>query len=415
MSDGCGQAASGKIVTGVGRSLWSGAFLTLFCINVCLFGSMNMLLATMPIHFQDHGMSEGMIGFIFGAFYASSISSRLLTGRLAGRLGELGLLKAAVLTAALGNGLMLSGDGFWVYLVTRFVNGAGIGTATTLMISLASKIIPPARLAEGLGRLALGASLALAFGPFLGLKLAETCGFPMLLAATCLLLTLAFAAVTTRSSSDFPSLPDTVRVPDKGPPPEGRRLPERELVLPALLVLLLGGACCGIFTYLVLYLDELRIRGAASFFFIATMGIVITRLMGGRIHDRLGHMFVIVPSSLLLMGSLLILLAFPGPVAANVAAACYGLGMGALFPSLQAITITYAPPAKRTLAAALFLNGYDVGYALNTVAMGCLAELFHTYRIVYAATPVFMVAVLLVYCLNPVFDNGRRSGTTGGV
>jgi predicted MFS family arabinose efflux permease len=448
-------------------------FLTLFGINFCLFGGMNMLLATMPIHFKDHGMTEAMIGFIFGAFFASSICSRLLTGRLAKRLGELGLLKAALLTAALGNVLMLSGDLFPVYLLTRLVNGAGVGAATTLMISLASKIIPPARLAEGLGRLALGASLALAFGPFAGIKLAESCGFPVLLATTCLLLTLAFLAASTRRSSDF--LVDGAAASQAGAPvgttgqagvgvgeacqggaagqagageacqagvgagaddpggarsgsaapggdgapfeagagapaSKGARLPDKELLLPSLLVLLLGGACCGIFTYLVLYLDELGIKGAAAFFFVATMGIVTTRIAGGRVHDRFGHMFVIVPSSLLIMSALLILLLFPGPAAANVAAACYGLGMGALFPSLQALTISYSPPEKRTLAAALFLNGYDVGTSLNTVAMGILAGVFHTYRSVYAATPLFMAALLLVYCLNPVFDKGRRAG-----
>ncbi|MDR1082199.1 MAG: MFS transporter [Deltaproteobacteria bacterium] len=399
-----------------GSSLWSGTFLTLFGINICLFGSMNMLLATMPIHFKDHGMTEAMIGLIFGAFFASSICSRLVTGRMASRMGELGLLKAAVLTAALGNALMLSGDVFPVYLLTRLVNGVGIGAATTLMISLASKIIPPCRLAEGLGRLALGASVALAVGPFMGIRLARSCGFPVLLASTCLLLTFAFAAVCTRTSGDFLTADWSGAFPEKGtrsvPSSGGAGLPEREILYPALLVLLLGAACCGIFTYLVLYLDELGIDGAGTFFFIATLGIVVTRLAGGRIHDRMGHMFVIVPSSLLLMAALLILLVFPGPSAANVAAGCYGLGMGALFPSLQALIISYAPPGRRTLAAALFLNGYDVGYLASTVAMGFVAGYFHTYRSVYAATPVFMVAVLLVYCLNPVFDRGRRGGTT---
>jgi predicted MFS family arabinose efflux permease len=377
---------------------------------------MNMLLATMPVHFKDHGMTEAMIGIIFGAFFASSICSRLKTGRLSARLGELGLLKGALLTAALGNALMLSGDSFPVYLLTRLVNGAGIGAATTLMISLASKIIPASRLAEGLGRLALGASLALAFGPLLGLRVAGSCGFPVLLASTCLLLTFAFLAVATRTPPDFASEDGGAGAPREAgapaaPASRGAGLPGREILYPAFLVLLLGAACCGIFTYLVLYLDELGIDGAGTFFFIATLGIVVTRLAGGRIHDRMGHMFVIVPSALLLMGSLLILLAFPGPLAANVAAGCYGLGMGALFPSLQAIIISYAPPDRRTLAAALFLNGYDVGYLLNTVAMGFLAGLFHTYRAVYAATPLFMVAVILVYTLNPVFDRGRRGMT----
>ncbi|MDR3154100.1 MAG: MFS transporter [Deltaproteobacteria bacterium] len=453
-------------------SLWSGSFLILFGINVCLFGSMNMLLATMPIRFQDNGMSEGMIGLIFGGFYAACISARIATGSLAAGLGELRLLKAALLMAALGNALMLLNDSFASYFLSRIVNGAGIGAATTLMISLASKIIPGGRLAEGLGRLALGATVALAFGPLLGLKGAALFGFPVLLAGSALALSAGFAAAAALDPAAFReagrnSCPasglaagqgaapapgqEAGRAPEQaagrasareagrasgpeagrpsvqgsglGPsrsgdegaaPPEkprrGFRLPDREMALPALLFILLGGAVGGIFTFLVLYLDERGLGDAGTFFLVATLGMVSTRLFGGRLHDRCGHLFVILPCSLLMLGSHVTLFLAPGGLGVRLAALAFGLGLGALFPSLQALAIAYSPPARRTLAAALLLNGYDVGIATNAVVLGWLSELFHTYRAVYAATPLFMIAFLLVYFLNPVFSKGRREG-----
>jgi predicted MFS family arabinose efflux permease len=404
-------------------AIWSVTFFILFGTLFSLFGSQNMLLPIMAIHFQNHGLSEAEIGVIFGTFCAASVVARLLTARLANWLGELTLFKAALLTAAIGNALTLIDDTFTIYLVTRIINGAGIGAASTILIALASKIIPPAKLADGLGKLALGGSTALAVGPFLGLTISDIGGFPLVLVATCLLLSAGFTAVATRKPSDFQlqnqsaspvslsSLKDSATTSPTDPlkASERRLIAGTELLLPALLSLLLGGGCCGIYVYSVLYLDEKGIGGVASFFFLATAGIVATRLFAGKIHDRLGHLYVITPSSLLIFTSMILMLLFPSNLVIKLSAVCFGLGMGALYPSLQALIVSYATTNNRTLAVALFLNGYDVGNALNTVAMGMLAGFFHTYRMVYLGCSVFIMALTLIYLLCPIFNKGRRA------
>jgi MFS family permease len=115
-----------------------------------------------------------------------------------------------------------------------------------------------------------------------------------------------------------------------------------------------------------------------------------------------------VPSSVLIGLSLLILLFHPDKQDAFIAAMVFGLGMGAIFPSLQALIISNASPEKRTLAAAAFLNGYDIGIALSTIGLGIISEIFHTYRYVYLVTPIYIVVFLLVYNLSPALLKGKR-------
>jgi predicted MFS family arabinose efflux permease len=390
-----------------------------------------MLIAPMPIRFRDYGMTEGMIGVIFGAFYVACVLSRLAAPRLAGGMGEAWLLKAAILAAALGNAMMLAGDGFALYLSSRFVNGVGVGAATAVLVSMASAIVPQSRLGEGIGRLAMGGSISLALGPTLGMRVDALWGYRALLASTCLALAVALAAAMSLSDpAPAPALPPAAPEPPEAPaPPDApeHRGPDeraaaapaaedggaparawRGILLPALLTFLLGGSCCGIFNYLVLYLAERGVPGAETFFLLGAGVVVMTRLWAGRLHDTRGHSAVVGPSCLFMIVCLVTLLVSPGPKSILVAAVFYGLGMGALYPSLQALAIAGAPRGARTLVAAFTLNGYDVGIALNAAVLGWLSGVFGTYRTVYAVTPFLMVALFIVYTLSPAFDRGRK-------
>ncbi|MDR2354379.1 MAG: MFS transporter, partial [Deltaproteobacteria bacterium] len=270
---GRGDSASRPRARILTKPVWA-----LFFTNIFLFSSLNLLLTTMPLYLQDRGMSEGQIGFIFGGFYVACILMRLISGKFSRRLGEIRVLWIGLALTTLGNFLFLAFDSFINYFATRLLFGAGFGLATTLIISLASKIIPSHKLAEGLGYLAMGASLALAGGPMAGIKLNEIYGFKITMICVVTGLFLALLVTLTLRQKYF-------QINYVIPKAEKTKfsLPGKEITVPAFLTFLLGASCCGIFTYLVLYFDEMRLNGAGYFFLIATIGIVITRLLGGRI------------------------------------------------------------------------------------------------------------------------------------
>jgi MFS family permease len=117
---------------------------------------------------------------------------------------------------------------------------------------------------------------------------------------------------------------------------------------------------------------------------------------------------VVAPSAGLIEAALLILYLAPAPKLIPWAGLIIGLGLGALFPSLQALAIGSTPASGQTRAAGLSLNGTDLGLSLNTLAMGVLAGLLGTYRVVFAVSAVFPLLIWLTYGLHPAFRERPR-------
>jgi MFS family permease len=381
--------------------LFTRAFITLFFMNFTVFMGLDMMLAPMPLYLQDNMMTEAQIGVIFGGVYLASIFIRFWAGRLVTVVKPLWLLRGAFICTALGNAVFLLVDHFFNYFGSRVIFGLGLGLSSTMVVTLTSSIIPPRRMGEGLSFLALGASIALTVGPLIGITMLERYGFVVVLGTVISVFVLGSVLGFTLREERFP-----VGTAFKERPP---LIPDKEVLAAAGLIFFLGMSTCGIFTYLVLYLDEISLRSiVARFFTVTACSIVLTRLFGGRINDRLGHLFIVLPTSCLVIISELILFFFPGPRTIILAAICFGLGLGALLPSLQALAINAAPATKRTGAAAAFLNGYDIGQASGFVLLGFLSELFSSYLYVYIATPIFMVALILYYSVSPLFNRGKR-------
>jgi predicted MFS family arabinose efflux permease len=272
---------------------------------------------------------------------------------------------------------------------------------------MAARTLPTSRLTEGLGYLSLAATAALGVGPLVGVLVFERWGFTvfqMVVVATCLTGLLASLGLDpAQAAPPPPRSPSPGAAPAAGPGPWPA----------AFLAFLMGATNTAIFSFLALRLEELGRPGAAGFFAVATLGIAATRLVGGRLHDRHGPSWVVGPSTALLEAALLMLLLAPTPAVTLWAGLVYGLGLGALFPSLQVLAICSVPDSGKTIAAGLALNGVDLGLAVNTLAMGLLAGLAGGYRVVFAVTAAFPAILLATYALHPAFrapGGGRPPG-----
>ena len=172
---------------------------------------------------------------------------------------------------------------------------------------------------------------------------------------------------------------------------------------PASLILLYGTAACSVTSYLALYCQEIDLPSAAGFFVVSTVGTVTARLTAGRVYDRYGHLMVIPPAALLIVAALSAVVLFPAPAVLYSAAVVYGLGMGSLFPSVQALTLASVPADRRTVASAIFFNAFDIGIGLGTASLGFLAGAFGTFAVVYLAAValILLMSALYLYYYRP--------------
>ncbi|MDR1051622.1 MAG: MFS transporter [Deltaproteobacteria bacterium] len=375
--------------------LWTLTFLTFILINFCIFLGFDMLLPTLSLYLDSRGCSREEIGLIFAVFAVASVTSRLMASRLSRRLGPLRVLRCGMVFCFAGSLTFFLIPRQFFYALARVLHGAGVGMTLTLIVSMAAQVLPPQRLGEGLGYLGLGATTALAVGPLLGLWVAGAFGYKVMFTAVALC-SVAAALISL-------TLPPMRLASDLAPPPEGLRdLVEFKAMGPSSLIFLFAVGTCSVASYLAIYCRELGSGDAARFFVVSTAGVVLSRLSAGRIYDRYGHGKVVYPSAFLLLVSILSLVFLPGIMTA--AAVVYGLGVGSMFPALQALTLSSAPPERRTAASALFLICFDIGIALGSLGMGFLAGRYSTYSVVFLVSGVFLILLALVH----LFLFGRK-------
>ncbi|MDR2442401.1 MAG: MFS transporter [Deltaproteobacteria bacterium] len=370
--------------------LWTLTFLTFLSINFCIFLGFDMLLPTLSLYLDHQGCGKEQIGLIFASFTVSAVTMRLTAARLSRRFGATTVLRYGLSICFVGTFMFFLIPHPFFYATARLLHGAGFGLTSTLMVSMAAQVIPPQRIGEGLGYLGLGATVALAIGPLVGLKLATDYGYKLMfttialcyVAATFVSLTLPKLRLASDSKKDAFSLKDFLVV---------KAFP------PASLIMLYGAAACAVTSYLAIYCQELGLPSAAGFFVISTIGTLTARLTSGRVYDRYGHFTVIPPSILLLVLSVLSIVLLPHPATLYISAVVYGLGMGSLFPSIQALTLSSVPPENRTIPTAIFFNAFDIGIGTGTLLMGLLAGHFGTFAVVYLAAPCFMLTLFALY------------------
>lgn len=87
------------------------------------------------------------------------------------------------------------------------------------------------------------------------------------------------------------------------------------------------------------------------------------------------------------------------------AGALYGLGFGAVQPSLQAWAVEKAPKNRKGMANATFFSFFDLGVGVGAMAFGQLAHLFG-YGIIYIVAAGSVMTAFIYYIF--LVATGRR-------
>jgi predicted MFS family arabinose efflux permease len=99
----------------------------------------------------------------------------------------------------------------------------------------------------------------------------------------------------------------------------------------------------------------------------------LSRPLAGRLADKRGFDFVVIPGIVLIIIAM-ILLYFADHLAwFLLAGLVYGAGFGTVQPSLQALAVLLSPPEKRGSANATFFTGFDLGIGLGSILWGVIA------------------------------------------
>lgn len=375
--------------------LWTKNFMVIMIVNIFVFTSYQMLLPTMPVHIRYLGASEDIVGLIIGIFTIITVVLRPFVGHVLdtkSRRGVylLGLIIITLATFAYNFLFTIS-----MLFALRVVHGIGWGIATTASRTVATDVIPKSRLGEGMGFYGLTTVISMAIAPTAGFKIIQLWGFHTLFQTSALLVIIA--AVLALFIKYQPIMPLAT-----GQKTIQYAMFEKEAYKPTVIIFTITLTYGAIVNFISIYAAQCHIENIGIFFTAYAVTQLGSRPLSGCLADKYGNRYAIIPGIIFIGLTMVILFFAQNLLLFVIAAICYGIGFGAVQPSLQAMAVRNVSPQRRGAANATFLSGFDLGIGFGSILWGIAAQAFG-YSAIYllAVIPVIISFFLYLFLDRP--------------
>jgi MFS family permease len=357
------------------------AFAGVFAVTFCGLVAVGAVLPVLPRYV--HGPLDAgniAVGVVVGSYAITGLLLRPFAGRLADRRGRRPTVLLGSAVVAVAGFLYLLPFGVPGLIAARLLLGAGEGAVFTAGSAWIVDIAPPQRRGRVIGLYGLAVWAGLSVGPLIGELLLNASGYTAvwLFAGAAPLLGALIA----------------LRLPEPFHPAgraEQHPLIAREAIRPGTALALASLGYATVASFVVLHLDARGIgHGATVFGAFATM-VVLTRLVGGDLPDRVGPARVATAAAAIeAVGLATMGLAHSFGVAIAGALAM-GAAFSLLYPSLSLIVVERVPETRRGAALGTFTAFFDAGIGFGAPMAGLMAAL-----VSYEGAFLFSTAVALV-------------------
>ena len=381
------------------QKLWTRPFFMIMAINFLIFLSFNMINPSLPLYFQDLGISETMTGFCISVFTIGAVLSRPFAGEVLDRYGRKSvyfismiLLAILIFSYSLTTVLVL-------VLAVRILHGIDWSFASTSASTIATDIIPRQMTGTGIGMFGMSGSLALAVSPAIAMEIMNGAGFntmihvssAILLAALALGLFFPFEKTLqpetpVERASKHRSLRDTI---------------EKSAVLPSVIIGCVTLTMSAVTTYVPLYGTTMGLDNTGFFFTIYALGLLIVRAVIGRFIDRFGVLTTTLPSLACMLLAMLLLAFANGLGMLLLSGFLYGAGFGGAQTTMQSLSVMNAPSDRFGAANGTFFIGFDIGIGFGALLAGTLCDYFGFSNMYLICSVFILLAGALVLKFRP--------------
>ncbi|MFL5892080.1 MAG: MFS transporter [Solirubrobacterales bacterium] len=341
------------------------AFAGIFAATLLTLMAVGAVLPVLP-HYVKGPLDYGSVavGFAVGAFAFTALASRPVAGRLADSRGRRPVVAAGALLAAVAGGLYFVPAGLPGLIVARLVLGVGEGSVFTAGAAWVVDLAPPGRRGRVIGLYGLGVWGGLSLGPLIGSALFGAGHFDAVW---------AFCAVSPAIGALV-----ALRIPESGRRTarnEHRQLIAREAVRPGIALALATVGYAAMASFIVLDLNSKHIgHGATAFAAFATT-VVVTRLVGGDLPDRVGPVRCAAGAAAVSAVGLTLIALADSLTVALAGAVGMGIAFALIYPSLSLVVVNGVPDDRRGAALGTFTAFFDIGFAVGGPLTGLAASL----------------------------------------
>ncbi|PHB45851.1 MFS transporter [Bacillus toyonensis] len=364
--------------------LWTKSFIQMSFAMLFLFTGLYLLVPTLPLFIKEIGGNESQVGLMMGMFTIAAVVIRPIIGGMLDQYGRRSFIIFGLILFGLTMYSYNLASTIVLLAVLRVIHGVTWAVSTTAVGTAITDIIPDSRRGEGMGWYGMAMTIAMAIGPMIGLWVVQYYSFHGLFFLATLL---SFMAVILSLITKMPFTPQK----EKGK----IQLFEKSVLSITVVVFFLSFAYGGITTFLPLFASSINVN-PGTFFLVYAIALTIVRPISGKLLDKYGEVFIILPALCITILAIVVLTMANGLTGIIIAATLYGVGFGSAQPALQAAMLTIVDPSKRGVANASFFTAFDLGIGLGAILLGFVSQMFG-YRILFIASSVSAVIALLVF------------------
>jgi MFS family permease len=388
-----------------------GAFAGVFAVTFCGLVAVGAVLPVLPRYIHGPlGAGNVAVGIVIGSYAVTGLLLRPVAGRLADHRGRKPTVLLGSILTAVGGFMYLLPFGVPGLIAARLFLGAGEGTVFTASSAWIVDLAPPERRGRVIGLYGLSVWAGLSVGPLIGELIMHDCGYTWtwIFAGAAPLLG---ALIAVRLPDPFHALPHPDEV--------SRSLIEREALRPGIAIALAAVGYATIAAFVVLHLDARGVgHGATVFGAFATM-VVLTRLIGGNLPDRVGPARVAMAAAVVEAIGLTAIALSQSLVEAFAGALAMGAAFSLLYPSLSLIVVGRVSDTRRGAALGTFTAFFDGGIGLGAPIAGAMAALSSYEGAFLLAAAIALVSAATIALLiaprsrpsSPPSLAGRREAT----
>lgn len=371
--------------------LWTKNFIIINVINLLIFFSFQMLLPTLPIYVKKLGGTNSVIGLVTGIFVVSSVIIRPISGLLLDKLGRKKVFLVGLLVFILSVFSYSLLPFISVILIIRFIHGFGWGAVSTASSTIASDNIPKERFGEGMGYFSLTSSLAMAIAPVIGLSLISKYSFNVLFYVSTIL---AVLGLITTFKLKYKKIENKEQSKIKG------SLYEKSSIYPSIIIFFVTVTYGALTSFLPLYAAEKGIQNIGMFFTVYAAALFISRPLFGKVIDKLGFDYTIIPGLICIIVAMVLLSNASNMHMFLITAFIYGIGFGATQSSLQTMSIAGVPSERLGAANATFLTAFDCGIGLGSIILGVVSSNIGYAEMYLWAGAAAVIAFILYFAIG---------------
>jgi len=344
------------------ESLWSPQFLIVMALTLFngLCGQMTLpLVAKYALHL---GADLTLASTCAGLMSMVSLIVCPVAGVLADRVDRKKLLTVCSLGYAIALTLHALASNVGMLIVCRLLTGVFFSINSVTYMAFSASFIPKERMGEGLGYVGLATILSQAVGPAAGLFLQSNVGFfaTFLAAGVCALVCMVIITLMK------------YRAPAKDPAAGKKKLVLNDIFAVEftcfmLLAALFSSANGMVSTYLAILADERHIENIALFFTAYSVFLVVLRPVTGKLMDKKGVYFIMVPAVVCAAAGMFIVGIGYSLGVMILGSFFKAVGQGCGTPSMQAHVVKRLDKDKAGVATSTIMVGQNVGNALAPI------------------------------------------------